>query len=80
MPTQPRSGSVELNTRTASAAAAVAAPATGWRATSTRPGEVAGTACTVGTMAKASRATSGAILGSVPMPVKIPPRAIPVTQ
>ena len=41
---------------------------------------MAGTVCKVGIMAKASSATRGAMLGSVPIPVRIPPKAMPVTQ
>ena len=73
-------GEVELRTSTASATAEVAAPARGWRAASSRAGDVAGTAWTVGSMAKASSAINGAMLRSVPIPVRIPPMAIPVTQ
>lgn len=43
-------------------------------------GELAGTVCRVGTMANANKAIKGATLGSVPIPVRIPPKAIPVTQ
>src|SRR6516165_36528 len=66
-------GYVEVSTRTASAPAVAAAPATGWRAASSRPGDRTGTAWRVGTIEKASSATNGAALGSVPMPVNMPP-------
>ena len=42
--------------------------------------QVTGWGSTAGTMAKARRTTSGLEFGSVPDPVKIPPRPWPVTQ